>query len=91
MADTLDTATPRRLLVDGRNPFADEAISVSDPAVLSVAAPDDQGNVFVTGVADGTATITVEPGAEDINRSAGSDDITVTTFVPPTPLAVTLE
>ena len=91
MSDTLDTATPRRLLVDGRDPSADEAISVSDDTILSVAAPDGNGQVFVTGLADGTATITVNPGAADTSRSAGSDDITVTTFVAPTPLAVTLE
>jgi len=91
MSDTLDTATPRRLLVDGRDPSSDEAITVSDPAILSVAAPDANGQVFVTGLSDGSATITVDPGAADVNRSSGSDDITVTTFVPPTPLAVTLE
>ena len=91
MSDTLDTATPRRLLVDGRDPFADEAITVSDDTILSVAAPDANGQTFVTGVADGQATITVSPGAEAVNRSEGSDDIVVSTFVPPTPLAVTLE
>lgn len=91
MSDTLDTATPRRLLVDGRDPSADEAISVSDSSILSVAAADVNGQVFVTGLTDGSATISVEPGADDANRSTGSDDITVTTFVPPTPLAVTLE
>jgi hypothetical protein len=91
MADTLDTATPRKLLVDGRQPTADEAITVSDDTILSVAAPDANGDVFVTGTADGTATITVAPGAADTNRTDGSDDITVTTAVAPTPLAVTLE
>ncbi len=90
MADTLETTTPRRLLVDGRDPFADEAITVSDPAILSVAAPDANGQVFVTGIADGTATITVAPGSEDANRTAGTDDVTVTTPVPPTPLVVSL-
>lgn len=89
MADTIDpTAAPRRLLVDGRDPFADEAISVSDDTILTVAAPDANGQVFVTGLADGTATVTVAPGSEDTNRTAGSDDITVAT---PTPLVVTLE
>lgn len=92
MSDTIDTtAAPRKLLVNGRSPFADEVISVSDPTILSVAAPDANGDVFVTGLADGTAIITVEPGSEDTNSSAGSDDITVTTPVPPTPLVVTLE
>jgi hypothetical protein len=90
VADSLDTATPRILLVDGRNPLADEVITVSDPAILSVAAPDDTGAVFVTGVADGVATITVDPGAEDVNRTSGSDDITVSTTVPATPLVVSL-
>lgn len=88
--DTLDTATPRILLVDGRNPTADETITVSDEAILSVAAPDDTGAVFVTGLADGTATITVSPGAEDVNRLEGTDDITVATAVAPTPLVVSL-
>ena len=46
--------------------------------------------MFVTGLADGTATITVAPGTEDDNRTAGSDDITVITSVPPTPLVVSL-
>lgn len=91
MSDTLDTATPRRLLVDGRDPTTDEAISVSDPNILSVGAPDANGQVFVSGLADGSATISVDPGAGDTNRSTGTDDITVTTFVPPTPLTVTLE
>lgn len=92
MADTIDitTAATRPLLVDGRAPFADEVITVSDPTILSVAAPDADGNVFVTGLADGTATITVAPGAEDTNRLPGSDDITVETSVPPTPLVVSL-
>ena len=92
MADTLDTATPRKILVDGRQPFADEAISVSDTAILTIAAADANGDVFVSGRSvDGFATITVQPGAADVNRSAGTDDITVSTFVAPTPLAVTLE
>ena len=91
MSDTLDTATPRRLLVDARDPAADEAITVSDDTILSVAAPDGNGQVFVTGLADGSATITVAPGAADVNRTDGSDDITVSTTVPATPLAVTLE
>lgn len=92
MADTLDTTLPpRRLLVDGRDPFADELIEVSDGTILSVAAPDGNGQTFVTGLADGTATITVSPGSEDVNRTAGSDDVTVTTTIPPTPLAVSLE
>jgi hypothetical protein len=90
MADTLDTATPRKLLVDGRAPFADEVITVSDSTILSVAAADANGDVFVTGLADGTATISVAPGSEDTGQSAGSDDITVTTTAPATPLAVTL-
>ena len=92
MADSMDTAgAPRRLLVDGRAPFADEAISTSADGIISVAAPDANGDVFVSAVADGFVTITVAPSAEDVNRSAGSDDITVATFVTPTPLAVTLE
>jgi hypothetical protein len=92
VSDTLDTATPRKLLVDGRTPFADETITVSDATILSVAAADANGDVFVTGLADGTATITVAPGSEDAGFSAGSDDITVTTTVvtPPTPLTVSL-
>jgi len=92
MSDTIDTtAAPRRLLVDGRDPFADETIDINDSSVLSVSAPDANGQVFVTGLADGVATITVSPGAEDVNRTAGTDDVTVTTAVPPTPLVVTLE
>ena len=93
MADTLVFGTPRRLLVDGRDPFADEAISVG--ADLVVAAPDANGQIFVSvadGVADGsTDTITVAPGSEDVNRTAGSDDITISVPVVATPLVVTLE
>ena len=89
MADVLETTTPRLLKVDGRDPFADEAVSVSDPTVLSVVLQGD-GTTLVTGLVDGTATITVSPGSEDVNRTAGSDDVTVTTPVPPTPLVVTL-
>ena len=95
MSDTLDTtAAPRRLLVDGRNPTADEAISSDDNGTfLTIAAADADGNVFVSGVADanGTATIFVAPGAEDTNRTTGTDEITVVTPVAPTPLIVTLE
>ena len=93
MADTLDTATPRKVLVDGRQPFADEVITSSDTTILTITAADANGDVFATGVADGAATISVAPGTEDVNKSAGSDDITVSTavvIVPPTPLAVTL-
>ena len=90
MSDALDTATPRLLLVDGRNPFADETITVSDATILQVGTPNADGTVLVTGLLAGTATITVTPGSEDTNRTAGSDDITVSTATPPTPLAVTL-
>jgi hypothetical protein len=92
MSDTLDIATPRNLLVDGRNPFADEVITVSDPTILSVAAPAADGTVSVTGLLAGTATISVAPGSEDGTETAGSDDITVTGTVvtPPTALSVTL-
>jgi hypothetical protein len=87
MADTLEIGSPRLLLVDGRNPFADEAVSVSDPAVLSVALQGD-GTTLVSGLAAGTATITVTPGSEDVNRLPGSDDVTVSEAA--TPLVVTL-
>lgn len=92
MSDTIDitTAASRPLLVDGRNPFPDEVITVSDDAILSVGAADDAGVVLVTGLADGTATITVDPGSEDADRLSGSDDITVITSIPPTPLVVSL-
>ena len=99
MADTLDTATPRNLLVDSgdgrgpRNPDADEAIAVSDSTILSVAAAAADGSVSVSGLLDGTATITVSPGAADTNNTAGTDDVTVTTSVvtpPQTPLTVSL-
>jgi hypothetical protein len=96
VADTLDTATPRSILVDSgdgrgaRNPDADEAIAVSDSSILSVAAPDANGAVFVSGLVDGSASITVSPGAADANSSAGSDDITVTTAAVLTPLTVSL-
>ena len=99
MADTLDTATPRNLLVDSgdgrgaRNPDADEAIAVSDSTILAVAAAASDGSVTVSGLLDGSATITVSPGAADANSSAGSDDITVSTAVvtpPQTPLTVSL-
>ena len=99
MADTLDTAKPRNLLVDSgdgrgaRNPDPDEEIAVSDPSILQVGTPNADGSVLVTGLTDGTATVTVSPGAADTNNSAGSDDITVTTtvVVPPTPLTVSLQ
>src|ERR1700675_1987658 len=93
MADTLVAGTPRRLLVDGRNPTADEAITAG--ADLDVAAADTDGNVLVSAGAagfDGDLTsISVAPGAADVNRTAGSDDITlsVPVVVVPTPLAVT--
>ena len=93
MADTLVFGTPRRLLVDGRDPFADEAITAG--ANLVVAAPDGNGQTFVSvadGVADAsTDTISVAPGSEDTNRTAGSDDITISVPVVATPLVVTLE
>lgn len=93
MADTLVLGTPRRLLVDGRDPSADEVITAG--ADLVVAAPDANGQVFVSAAdtaTDGEATtISVAPGAADVNRTAGSDDITISVPVPPTPLAVTLE
>jgi len=95
MADTLDTATPRNLLVNGRNPFADEVITVSDSSILQIGTPNADGSVTVTGLSDGTATITVVPGSEsdDTGFGPGSDDITVTTTVvtPPTPLTVSLQ
>ena len=95
MSDTLDTATPRNLLVNGRNPFPDEQISVSDSTILQVGTPNADGTVTITGLADGTATITVNPGTEsdDAGFGPGSDDITVTTTVvtPPTPLTVSLQ
>ena len=90
MADTLDTATPRSLLVNGRNPTADEVITVSDPSVLQVGTPNADGSVTVTGLLDGEATISVAPGAGDAGFSEGSDDVTVSTVVVTTPLVVTL-
>jgi hypothetical protein len=93
VADTLVAGTPRRLLVDGRNPFADEAITATGNIVIRAADPD--GNVFVDtadGAADGdVASVSVDPGSEDTNRTAGSDDITISVPVVATPLAVTLE
>ena len=92
MADTLVAGTPRRLLVDGRNPFADEVITASG---VDVAAADSDGNVFVSAPADAVdgavGSITVDPGSEDTNRTSGSDDITISVPVVTTPLAVTLE
>ena len=92
MADTLVFGTPRPILVDGRNPFADEVITVGPDLV--VAAPDENGVILVSvadGVADAsTDTITVAPGAEDVNRTEGTDDITISVPVVPTPLVVTL-
>ena len=90
MADTLVFGTPRPILVDGRNPFADEVITVGPDLV--VAAADDNGVVLVSvaaGVADAsTDTITVQPGSEDVNRLPGSDVITISVLA--TPLVVTL-
>lgn len=46
----------------------------------------------VQAATDGaTASITVDPGSEDVNRTQGSDNITISVPVAPTPLAVTLE
>jgi hypothetical protein len=93
MADTLVAGTPRPVLVDGRNPFADETVTAG--LELVIAAPDANGAVFVSvadGVADAsTDTITVQPGSEDTNRTAGTDDITISVPVATsTPLVVTL-
>jgi len=93
VSDTLTAGTPRRLLVNARDPFADETITVG--ANLTVAAPDANGQTFVSvadGVADGsTDTISVAPGSEDAGFTAGSDDITISVPVAQTPLTVTLE
>ena len=89
MAD-LTTTTPLRLFVDGRAPFADEGITFSAAGLLSLGTPEANGDVWITGLADGTCTITVTPGTEDVNRSAGTLDVTVTTPAPPEPLVVTL-
>ena len=92
MADTLVAGSPRPILVDGRNPFADETITVGPDLV--VAAPDDNGTVFVSvadGVADAsTDSITVAPGSEDVGRTEGTDEITISAPVAATPLVVTL-
>ena len=97
MSDALDiTSKPSgTLLVNGRNPFNDETITISDATILSQASVDNgdgSATVTITALADGTATITVAPGTEDAGFSEGSDDVTVTTTVvtPPTPLTVTL-
>ena len=89
MADTLEIGTPRKLLVEGRAPFADEAASLSDPSFASIAAPDANGDVFVSGLVEGVFEITVAPGSEDVNKTAGTLSVTVTAApVPPTPLTV---
>jgi hypothetical protein len=100
MSDALDSATPKKILVDShdgngsRNPSADEVITVSDSTILSVAAADADGNVFVSvtaGAADqALATISVAPGAADVGQSAGSDDVTVTVAAVLVPLGVSL-
>jgi len=100
MGDTLTAGTPRRILVDShdgngpRDPFADEAIVVAG-ANITVAPVDADGKTFVSvadGVADGaTDSITVNPGAEDVNALPGSDDITISVPAVPVPLAVSLE
>lgn len=93
MSDTLTAGTPRRLLVDGRDPFADELVSTTGD--ITAAAPDASGQVFVsasdTAVDGAFGTVTVDPGADDTGRASGSDDITVSVPVVATPLAVTLE
>lgn len=93
MADTLTAGTLRPVLVDGRNPSTDELITASDPSLV-IAPPDADGVVFASvadGAADGTVvTLTVDPGADDVNRTSGSDDITFSVPVAPTPLEVTL-
>ena len=92
MADTLVFGTPRPILVDGRNPFADEVITVGPDLVVAAA---DANGVILVSVADGVAdastdTITVAPGSEDVNRTEGTDDITISVPVVATPLVVTL-
>lgn len=93
MSDTLVAGTPRKLLVDGRNPFPDELISASDG--ITVAEADADGSVFVSlsdsATDGGIGSIGVSPGPEDVNRTAGSDDITFSVPVVSTPLAVSLE
>jgi hypothetical protein len=92
MSDTFTTKDPRPLLVDGRNPFPDEIVSVNDASVLSIGDIDPvTGVVLVTPLVDsGSATITVDPGSEDPNRTSGSDDVTVDITVVATPLVVSL-
>jgi hypothetical protein len=91
MSDTFVDTTPRRLLVDGRDPFADETVNVSDSSLLSIAAPDADGKVFGTAIANGAVSVTVDPGAADVNRTQGSDDVTISLPAVTTPLVVSFE
>ena len=92
MADTLDTVSrpTASLLVNGRNPFADEVITVSDSSILQVGTPNADGSITITALADGEATITVAAGSEDAGYTDGTDDVTVTTTVALIPLTVSL-
>ena len=91
MSDTLAVGQSRDLLVEGRNPFVDEAISEDSAGAIIAIGPVVEGQpVTVTGVSAGTATITVAPGSEDGSRTAGSDTITVTAPVDTSPLNVSL-
>lgn len=95
MADTLVSGTPRFILVNGRDPFADETITVDASLVLDTTTTSGRTAVSAaSGVSDGTlSTITVAPGSssEDPNAAPGTDDITISVPVASTPLAVTLE
>lgn len=94
MSDTLVLGTPRFILVNGRDPFADETITVD--ASLTLDTTTTAGRTAVSaaaGVADGTtSTISVAPGSssEDPNAAPGTDVITISVPVVTAPLVVTL-
>ncbi len=90
MSDSLEIGQTRNLLVEGRNPFGDEGVSEDSGGAIIAIGSDGSGATTVTGVAAGTATVTVQPGSEDGSRTAGSDAITVSAPPDTSPLNVTL-
>lgn len=82
MSDTLTTAQKARILVDGANPATGAIFSTDPSGVVTIDAPDVDGNVFVHGDNAGSVAIRVDQGGQN-----GTDDVTVTDA----PLAVTLD
>jgi uncharacterized protein YjdB len=91
MADTIEVGATKLLKVEGRDPFADEtATEDSGDVIITIGAAAADGTVSVTGITEGTANITVQPGSEDGARTAGTDTVTVVAAADTSPLNVSL-